>query len=77
MAKSAELNHTELNHNDFVFTDIKGRLSKYNAVQSSFNHGFMALGRPIYAVILTLQWLLWGQKIFLLFRPVLDIHSRG
>ena len=32
--------------NDFVFTDIKGRLLKYNAVQSSFNHGFMALGLP-------------------------------
>jgi len=32
--------------NDFVFTDKEGRLLKYNAVQSSFNHGFMALGLP-------------------------------
>ena len=32
--------------NDFVFTDNKGRLLKYNAVQSSFNHGFVALDLP-------------------------------
>jgi len=32
--------------NDFVFTDTKGRLLKYNAVQSSFNHGFEALNLP-------------------------------
>ena len=32
--------------NDFVFTDKEGRLLKYNAVQSSFNHGFMALELP-------------------------------
>ena len=32
--------------NDFVFTDKEGRLLKYNAVQSSFNYGFMALGLP-------------------------------
>ena len=32
--------------NDLVFTDGKGNLLKYNAVQSSFNHGFMALGLP-------------------------------
>ena len=32
--------------NDFVFTDTKGELLKYNAVQSSFNAGFMALGLP-------------------------------
>ena len=28
--------------NDFVFTDKEGRLLKYNAVQSSYNHGFEA-----------------------------------
>ena len=32
--------------NDLVFTDDKGELLKYNAVQSSYNHGFMALGLP-------------------------------
>ena len=32
--------------NDFVFTDKEGRLLKYNAVQSSYNHGFEALGLP-------------------------------
>ena len=32
--------------NDFVFTDKEGRLLKYNAVQSSFNHGFIALSLP-------------------------------
>ncbi len=32
--------------NEYVFTDNKGMLLKYNAVQSSFNHGFMALGLP-------------------------------
>ena len=32
--------------NDLVFTDKKGSLLKYNAVQSSFNHGFMALNLP-------------------------------
>ena len=32
--------------NDFVFTDKKGRLLKYNAIQSSYNHGFEALGLP-------------------------------
>ncbi|MDE0092540.1 MAG: tyrosine-type recombinase/integrase, partial [Oligoflexia bacterium] len=29
-----------------LFTSSKGELLKYNAVQSSFNHGFMALGLP-------------------------------
>ena len=32
--------------NDLVFTDIKGDLLKYNAVQSAFNAGFKALGLP-------------------------------
>ena len=32
--------------NDLVFTDTKRELLKYNAVQSSFNHGFIALGLP-------------------------------
>ena len=32
--------------NDFVFTDLKGELLKYNAIQSSFNAGFMALNLP-------------------------------
>ena len=32
--------------NDLVFTDSRGRLLKYNAVQSSFNAGFMALNLP-------------------------------
>ena len=32
--------------NDLVFTDRKGELLKYNAVQSSFNAGFMALKLP-------------------------------
>ena len=32
--------------NDLVFTDNQGKLLKYNAVQSSFNHGFMALELP-------------------------------
>ena len=32
--------------NELVFTDLKGELLKYNAVQSSFNAGFMALKLP-------------------------------
>ena len=32
--------------NDLVFTDTNGELLKYNAIQSSFNSGFMALGLP-------------------------------
>ena len=32
--------------NDLVFTDTQGELLKYNAVQSSFNAGFVALGLP-------------------------------
>ena len=32
--------------NDLVFTDVKGALLKYNAVQSSFNAGFIALKLP-------------------------------
>ena len=32
--------------NDLVFTDNKGGLLKYNAVQSSFNAGFIALNLP-------------------------------
>ena len=32
--------------NELVFTDKKGNLLKYNAVQSTFNHGFMALQLP-------------------------------
>ena len=32
--------------NDLVFTDTKGELLKYNAVQSSFNAGFTALKLP-------------------------------
>ena len=31
---------------DLVFTDSKGELLRYNAVQSSFNAGFIALGLP-------------------------------
>ena len=32
--------------NDLVFTDTKGELLKYNAVQSAFNAGFTALRLP-------------------------------
>ena len=32
--------------NDLVFTDQRGELIKYNAIQSSFNAGFMALKLP-------------------------------
>ncbi|MDE0092273.1 MAG: site-specific integrase, partial [Oligoflexia bacterium] len=32
--------------NDLVFTDLKGELLKYNAIQSSFNAGFTALKLP-------------------------------
>ena len=32
--------------NDIVFTDQEGKLLKYNAVQSAFNHGFTALNLP-------------------------------
>ena len=32
--------------NDLIFTDNKGELLKYNAVQSAFNAGFKALGLP-------------------------------
>ena len=32
--------------NDLVFTDLEGELLKYNAIQSSFNAGFKALGLP-------------------------------
>ena len=32
--------------NDLVFTDAKGEIIKYNAIQSSFNAGFEALGLP-------------------------------
>ena len=32
--------------NGLVFTDAKGELLKYNAIQSSFNAGFEALGLP-------------------------------
>ena len=32
--------------NDLVFTDLKGELLKYNAVQSAFNAGFTALKLP-------------------------------
>ena len=31
---------------DLVFTDNKGELLKYNAIQSAFNAGFIALGLP-------------------------------
>ena len=31
---------------EFLFTDRNGELLKYNAIQSSFNHGFMALKLP-------------------------------
>ena len=31
---------------DLVFTDSKGELLKYNAIQSAFNAGFIALGLP-------------------------------
>ena len=31
---------------DLVFTDTKGGLLKYNAIQSAFNAGFIALGLP-------------------------------
>ena len=39
-----EMNKEALN--DLVFTDTKGELLKYNAVQSSFNAGFRALKLP-------------------------------
>ena len=32
--------------NDLVFTDTKGELLKYNAIQSAFNAGFIALNLP-------------------------------
>ena len=32
--------------NDLVFTDSKAELIKYNAIQSAFNAGFMALNLP-------------------------------
>ena len=32
--------------NDYVFTDTKGELLKYNAVQANYNVGFEALGLP-------------------------------
>ena len=32
--------------NDLVFTDSKGRLLKYNAIQSAFNAGFTVLKLP-------------------------------
>ena len=32
--------------NDLVFTDSKGELLKYNAIQSAFNAGFVALKLP-------------------------------
>ena len=32
--------------NDYVFTDTKGELLKYNAIQTNFNAGFMALDLP-------------------------------
>ncbi len=32
--------------NESVFTDSEGQLLKYNAVQSAFNYGFIALGLP-------------------------------
>ena len=31
---------------DLVFTDLKAELLKYNAIQSAFNAGFIALGLP-------------------------------
>ena len=31
---------------DLVFTNIKGKLLKYNAIQSAFNAGFVALKLP-------------------------------
>ena len=36
----------QLAMNDLVFTDLKGELLKYNAVQSAFNAGFTALSLP-------------------------------
>ena len=36
----------KLSLNDIVFTDTKGGLLKYNAIQSSFNAGFIALNLP-------------------------------
>ena len=39
-----EMKHKALN--DLVFTDLKGELLKYNAIQSSFNAGFTALKLP-------------------------------
>ena len=66
--------------NNLVFTDRKGELLRYNAIQSAFNAGFIALSSPgvllIFAGILTLQWLLWEQIIFLLFKLVLDIRNK-
>ena len=64
--------------NGLVFTDTRGELLKYNAIQSSFNAGFMALKLPwrsthicrhTFATIALME-----QKIFLLFRQVLDIQ---
>jgi len=36
----------EEDKSDFVFTDSKGELIKYNAIQSAFNAGFTALNLP-------------------------------
>ena len=33
--------------NDLVFTDNEGKPLRYNAVQSSYNHGFMAVNLPL------------------------------
>ena len=67
--------------NDLVFTDIKGKLLKYNAIQSAFNHGFMALELPwcsthILRHSYATMALMGTNNLFQLFRPALNRHSR-
>ena len=44
--KSLLLEMKKLSGNELVFTDDRGKLLKYNAIQSAFNAGFMALKLP-------------------------------
>ena len=44
--KNVLLEMKKLSSNELVFTDIKGELLRYNAIQSAFNAGFVALNLP-------------------------------
>ena len=55
--------------------------NKREHVQSSFNHGFMALGLPWRSTHICRHTYgyndsYWGQKTFLLFKPILNTHSK-